>query len=107
MINLAIIPARSGSKGIKNKNIKKINNKTLIEIAYKIAEKYGIFSHIIVSTESLKYKEILEKKKILIDSLRSKKLAKDNTSDLELLTYEIKKFEKKINFEELYNQRLN
>jgi len=33
MINLAIIPARSGSKGFKNKNIKKINNKTLIKIA--------------------------------------------------------------------------
>ena len=29
MINLAIIPARSGSKGLKDKNIKKINNKTL------------------------------------------------------------------------------
>ena len=33
MTTLAIIPARSGSKGFKNKNIKKINNKTLIEIA--------------------------------------------------------------------------
>tara|TARA_B110000971_G_C19920428_1_gene458908 strand:+ start:9 stop:701 length:693 start_codon:yes stop_codon:yes gene_type:complete len=96
MINLAIIPARSGSKGLKDKNIKKINNKTLIEIAYEIAEKSGIFSHIIVSTDSLKYKEILEKKKIFIHSLRSKKFAKDNTSDLELLTYEIKKFEKTI-----------
>ena len=96
MINLAIIPARSGSKGLKDKNIKRINNKTLIEIAYEIAEKSGIFSHIIVSTDSLKYKEILEKKKIFIHSLRSKKFAKDNTSDLELLTYEIKKFEKTI-----------
>ena len=32
---LAIIPARSGSKGIKNKNIKKIKNKSLIQYAVK------------------------------------------------------------------------
>ena len=94
MINLAIIPARSGSRGLKNKNIKTINNKTLIEIAYRIAEKSGIFSHIVVSTDSSKYKKIFKKKKIFIDSLRSKNFAKDDTSDLELLTYEIKKFEK-------------
>ena len=38
MINLAIIPARSGSKGLRNKNIKKINNKTLIKIAYDVGK---------------------------------------------------------------------
>ena len=62
MIVLGIIPARSGSKGVKNKNIKKINNKTLIEIAYLAAKKSKIFTEIIVSTDSDKYKKLLEKK---------------------------------------------
>ncbi len=93
MIVLGIIPARSGSKGIKNKNIKKINNKTLIEIAYQTAKKSKIFTHILISTDSLKYKKILKKSKIKIDSLRPKKYSKDNSTDLELLNYEIKKFE--------------
>ena len=102
MIVLGIIPARSGSKGIKDKNIKKINNKTLIEIAYQAAKKSKIFTHIIISTDSLKYKKILKKSKINIDSLRPKKYSMDNTTDLELLNYEINKFEnyikKKINY---------
>jgi CMP-N,N'-diacetyllegionaminic acid synthase len=102
MINLAIIPARSGSKSFKNKNIKKINKKTLIEIAYQTAKNSKIFTDIIVSTDSIKYANILKKKKIFINSLRSKKFAKDNTTDLQLLNYEIKKYEiqhkKKINY---------
>lgn len=94
MINLAIIPARSGSKGLKNKNIKKINNKTLIEIAYDVANKSNIFSHIIVSTDSSIYKSIIKKAGIKVETLRSKKFSRDNTTDLELLNYEINKFEK-------------
>ena len=95
MINLAIIPARSGSKGLKNKNIKKINNKTLIKIAYDVAKKSNIFSYILVSTDSTIYKSIVEKSGVKVESLRSKKFSKDNTTDLELLNYEINKFEKK------------
>ena len=40
MSNLAIIPARSGSKGIKDKNIREINGKPLI--AYTIETHYKV-----------------------------------------------------------------
>jgi|TARA_B100001964_G_C14188736_1_gene579969 CMP-N-acetylneuraminic acid synthetase len=40
---LCIIPARSGSQGIRNKNIKKIKDKTLIEITCGVAKKSKIF----------------------------------------------------------------
>ena len=66
MTTLAIIPARSGSKGFRNKNIQKINNKTLIEIAYDVAKKTKIFTDILISTDSYQYKSILEKKVFLM-----------------------------------------
>lgn len=71
---LAIIPARSGSKGIKNKNIKKINNVTLIEKAYAVARKSKIFDQIIISTDSVLYQNLMKKRKIDIFSLRSKNI---------------------------------
>ena len=57
-MTICIIPARSGSKRIKNKNIQKINNQHLIEIVIKIAKKSGIFSRIVVSTDSKKIAKI-------------------------------------------------
>ena len=49
---VAIIPARSGSKGIKNKNLRKISGKSLVEIAILEAKKSKYISKIIVSTDS-------------------------------------------------------
>ena len=51
-MTICIIPARSGSKRIKNKNIKKINNIPMLGMAIKIAKKSKIFKRIIVSTDS-------------------------------------------------------
>ena len=59
---LCIIPARSGSKGIKNKNLKKIKNKSLIELSYDIALKSKIFTNIVVSTDSKKVSKLFKKK---------------------------------------------
>ena len=55
---LAIIPARSGSKGLKSKNIKKINNKTLLEYSIRSAQESKKIDKIIVSTDSQKFKNI-------------------------------------------------
>ena len=52
MNNLAIIPARSGSKGLKDKNIKLLNGKPLIAYSIEAAKKSEIYSHILVSTDS-------------------------------------------------------
>ena len=57
LLKIALIPARSRSKGIKNKNIKKINNKELIYYTIKSAKQLNP-DKIIVSTDSLKIKKI-------------------------------------------------
>ncbi|MEG2256599.1 MAG: CMP-N-acetlyneuraminic acid synthetase, partial [Cetobacterium sp.] len=48
---LAIIPARSGSKGLPNKNIKELNGKPLIAYTIEAAIRSEIFSTIFVSTD--------------------------------------------------------
>ena len=51
---IAFIPARKGSKSIKNKNLKLINKKTLVEITIDQAIKSKIFKKIILSSDSNK-----------------------------------------------------
>ena len=58
MKNLAIIPARSGSKGLKDKNVKMLNEKPLLAYSIEAANKSGLFDEIMVSTDSDKYAEI-------------------------------------------------
>ncbi len=76
---IAIIPARSGSKGLKNKNIIDLNGKPLIAYSIEAAINSGCFDRVIVSTDSLEYAEISEKygAEVLI---RSKEASSDNAS---------------------------
>jgi len=78
-MTICIIPARSGSKRIKNKNIQKINGTPLIAITIKIAKKSKLFKRIIVSTDCLKIALISKKYGAEVPFLRSKKLSDDYT----------------------------
>ena len=60
MNNLCTICARSGSKGVPNKNIKKIAGKPLIQHTIEQAKKSKIFSDIIVSSDCKKILKIAE-----------------------------------------------
>ena len=80
---LAVILARSGSKGIKNKNLKKIGKLSLFEHSIVQAKSSKFIDNIAVSTDSKKIKSISLKHKIWCNILRPKKISKDNsiTSD--------------------------
>lgn len=58
MNRIVIIPARSGSKGLKDKNIIDVCGKPLIAYSIDAAVKSNLFSRVIVSTDSEKYGEI-------------------------------------------------
>ena len=90
-MTICIIPARSGSKRIKNKNIQKINNQYLIGIVIKIAKKSGIFKRIIVSTDSKKIAKIAKNFGAEVPFFRSKKLSDDYTPTYKVLIDCIKK----------------
>ena len=57
---LLIIPARIGSKRIKNKNIKKFFGMPIINYSIETAIKSKIFDEIHVSTDSLRIKNIVK-----------------------------------------------
>ena len=78
-MNIAIIPARGGSKRIKNKNIKKFNKKPIIELTFKILKKINIFNLIILSSDSSKICKLGKKIGFDLVLRRSKNLAKDTT----------------------------
>ena len=59
---IAIIPARAGSKGIKNKNLVKINNRPLIDYTIESAKKSKYIKKIFVSTNGKGIKNYCKKK---------------------------------------------
>jgi pseudaminic acid cytidylyltransferase len=90
-MTICIIPARSGSKRIKNKNIQKIGNKHLIGIVIRIARLSRIFKRIIVSTDSIKIAKIAKNYGAEVPFLRNKKLSNDYAPTYEVLIDCIKK----------------
>ncbi|WP_407370245.1 cytidylyltransferase domain-containing protein [Carnobacterium sp.] len=92
---IAIIPARSGSKGLKDKNIKLLNGKSLIAYTIEAAKNAQIFDDIIVSTDSEKYAEIAKKYGASIPFLRPKSLASDTSASNDVIKFTINELEKK------------
>ena len=79
MKRLAIIPARSGSKGLKNKNILNLCGKPLMAYSIEAAIKSNLFNRIILSTDSEEYGKIaLEYGSEVL--YRSKELSSDTAS---------------------------
>lgn len=79
MKKIAIIPARSGSKGLPNKNVLLVNGKPLICYTIEAALNSGVFYEIIVSTDSQEYIDIISKYNVKIIK-RSPHLASDHAS---------------------------
>tara|TARA_B100001250_G_scaffold412146_1_gene442604 strand:+ start:878 stop:1600 length:723 start_codon:yes stop_codon:yes gene_type:complete len=77
---ICIIPARGGSKGLKLKNLQKVNNKPLVYYPIKAAIKSGVCDKICVSTDSLKIANISKKYGAEVPILRKKKFSKDLTT---------------------------
>ena len=95
-MNICIIPARSGSKRVKKKNIKNFLGKPIIYYPIREAIKSKLFKNIIVSTDSDEIIKISKKFGAEVFFKRSKKLSKNNVSTQKIVKNEISKL-KKIN----------
>ena len=92
---LCIIPARAGSQGIKNKNIKKLDGLPLIEHTLKFSKKFKNEFDIVVSSDSKKILSLGKKYNFISDKLRPKKLCQNNSLTIDVVKYELKRIEKK------------
>lgn len=80
MRNLAIIPARSGSKGLPDKNIKLLAGRPLIAYSIEAAKSSGLFDTVHVSTDSQHYSDIAAALGADEPFLRSARAASDTAS---------------------------
>ncbi|MCM3124160.1 MULTISPECIES: acylneuraminate cytidylyltransferase family protein [unclassified Mesobacillus] len=94
MRNLAIIPARSGSKGLRDKNILSLNNKPLIAYTIEAAKSSNLFEEIFVSTDSEEYAIIARQWGAKVPFLRREELSSDTASSWDVVKDTILEYEK-------------
>lgn len=96
MKSIAIIPARSGSKGLPDKNIKLFCGKPLLAWSIEAAKKTGIFDEIMVSTDSNEYKEIAERYGANVPFLRSAENSSDKSSSWDAIREVLVEYDTKL-----------
>ncbi|MCK5536844.1 MAG: acylneuraminate cytidylyltransferase family protein [Bacteroidales bacterium] len=82
---LCTICARGGSKGVKNKNIKPINEKPLIAYTIEQAKKSNLFEHIVISTDSDDIAAIAKEYGAEVFFKRSAEMASDTAGKLDVI----------------------
>ena len=92
---LCLIPARKGSKGLKNKNIKKLCGLPLLSYSFLIAKKIDFIDDIAITSDSKKYLNIIKDKKV-IKILRPKNISNSKSKILSVINHTLKKIKKKI-----------
>lgn len=91
---IAIIPARSGSKGLKDKNIRKLGDKPLLAYSVEAAVKSGIFDTVHVSTESQEYANIAVGFGADVPFLRDRENAEDSSSTWDAVREVLRKYDR-------------
>ena len=91
---LAIVPARGNSKGIKNKNLRKIKGLSLVEHAGNILKKVSWIDYSIISSDSDKIIKAAKKSNLECIFKRPKNISGDRISDHSVLIHALKAAEK-------------
>lgn len=94
MKNLAVITARSGSKGLKDKNIKLLKGKPLMAYTIEAALQSGVFDEVYVSTDSEKYAGIAREYGANVPFMRGTENASDTASSWDTVAEALGQYEK-------------
>jgi len=90
---VALIPARSGSKRVPDKNVKPLAGHPLIAYSISAAIESAVFSAVMVSTDSSLYADIARHYGAEVPFLRPKELAGDLSPDIEWVEYTLKRLQ--------------
>jgi len=90
---IALVPARAGSKRLKNKNIKLLKGHPLMAYTINVAKKSKIFKKVFCITDSKKYKKIAKLYGADEIDLRPKNTSLDHSPDVEWLNWVVNKLE--------------
>ena len=85
MNTLGVITARSGSKGIKDKNIRELAGKPLIAYTIESALKCRHIDEVMVSTDSALYADMAREYGAVVPFMRSEKHSADNAKSIDVL----------------------
>lgn len=92
MKNIAIIPARSGSKGLPDKNIRELCGKPMLAYSIEAAKKSEKIDVVHVSTDSEYYAEIAREYGADVPFLRSVELSGDDATTWDAVRFVLKKY---------------
>ena len=95
---IALIPARSGSKRVPDKNIHLLAGHPLIAYTILAAKQSGIFSSMVVSTDSEEYASIAKKYGAEVPFLRPAEISNDLSLDIEWLEFTLQKLKDALSF---------
>ena len=94
---ICTICAKSNSIGLKNKNLKKISGKPLINYTLDHAKKINIFNDLIISTDSKKIENICLKEGFFSIGMRPKHLSNSTVSKINVIRHAVHRYEKLTN----------
>lgn len=99
---LGLVPARGGSKGIKNKNLIKLAGKPLIAFSIEALKKSRAVDKIVCTTDSELIAKVAKKYGAEVPFFRPRELAKDTSPVYPALAHAIKMLEKLQNYKPDY-----
>ena len=91
---LGIIPARGGSKGIPNKNIRPLAGQSVLAYAKASAEKSGLIDRLILSTDSEKISDLAKDIALEVPFIRPAELAQDDSPMFPVIVHAVEEIEK-------------
>ena len=95
MKTLVVIPARSGSKGLPDKNIKLLNGKPLIHYSIEVAQQVFKNEDICISTDSAEYIKIAKQRGLSVPFIRPEILSTDSATTQDVLLHCLDFYEQK------------
>lgn len=85
----ALVPARSGSTGCPDKNIRNLCGHPLIEYPIRAAQRTGVIQRVVFTSDSEIYCEIAKKAGAYVPFIRPPELATPTSTDLEFFTHAV------------------